>query len=144
MLIFILRCSSILNSDKKRKASSTLISQQPTTKKLAGDPTGANSQFPSTDGPATSSSSGSNPNHHHNHNSSNNNSSTAGTIANTNTNINNVAGGGAHAQRVAVSAVLRRAWKEDMDAGHLLSSLHSLFGEGIFSFVQPAEMHCFI
>ncbi|KAF3325931.1 transcription initiation factor TFIID subunit 6-like protein [Carex littledalei] len=128
----------------KRKASSTLNSHQPPTKKLAVDPTGANSQFPSTDGPATSSSSGSNPNHHHSHNSSNNNSSNAGNTTNTNTNINNATGGGVHAQRVSGSAVLRQAWKEDMDAGHLLSSLHSLFGEGIFSFIQPAEMHCFI
>lgn len=131
----------ILNVDNKRKASSTLNSHQPPAKKLAVDPTGANSQFPSTDGPATSSSCSSNPNHHH---SSNNNSSGAGNITNTNTNINNATGSGALAQRMAGSAVLRQAWKEDMDAGHLLSSLHSLFGEGVFSFIQPADMHFFI
>ncbi|KAJ3698313.1 hypothetical protein LUZ61_002018 [Rhynchospora tenuis] len=130
--------------NNKRKASSRLTAHQPPSKKLAVDPAGTNSQFPSTDGPATSSSSGSNPNHHHSHNSSNNNSSSTGNITNTNVNINNVTGGGAHGQRVAVSNVLRQAWKEDMDAAHLLSSLHGLFGEGIFSFIQPAEMHCFI
>uniref|UniRef100_A0ACD5ZKL3 Uncharacterized protein n=1 Tax=Avena sativa TaxID=4498 RepID=A0ACD5ZKL3_AVESA len=47
-----------------------------------------------------------------------------------------------HAQRV--SAVLRQAWKEDQDAGHLLSSLHDVFGEAIFSFIQPPEISFFL
>ena len=47
-----------------------------------------------------------------------------------------------HAQRV--SAVLRQAWKEDQDAGHLLSSLHEVFGEAIFSFIQPPEISFFL
>uniref|UniRef100_A0ACD5W578 Uncharacterized protein n=1 Tax=Avena sativa TaxID=4498 RepID=A0ACD5W578_AVESA len=47
-----------------------------------------------------------------------------------------------HAQRV--SAVLRQAWREDQDAGHLLSSLHDVFGEAIFSFIQPPEMSFFL
>jgi transcription initiation factor TFIID subunit 6 len=46
------------------------------------------------------------------------------------------------AQRV--SMVLRQAWKEDQDAGHLLGSLHEVFGEAIFSFVQPPEMSIFV
>lgn len=45
------------------------------------------------------------------------------------------------AQRV--STVLRQAWKEDQDAG-LLGSLYEVFGEGIFSFVQPPEMSLFV
>ena len=51
-------------------------------------------------------------------------------------------GGSQHAQRV--SAVLRQAWKEDQDAGHLLSSLHDVFGEAIFSFIQPPEISFFL
>ncbi|KAF8730402.1 hypothetical protein HU200_016979 [Digitaria exilis] len=46
------------------------------------------------------------------------------------------------AQRV--STVLRQAWKEDQDAGHLLGSLYEVFGEGIFSFVQPPEISLFV
>jgi transcription initiation factor TFIID subunit 6 len=47
-----------------------------------------------------------------------------------------------HAQRV--SAVLRQAWKEDQDAGHLLGSLYEVFGEAIFSLFQPPEMPIFV
>ncbi|KAK8452873.1 hypothetical protein SEVIR_5G185900v4 [Setaria viridis] len=43
-----------------------------------------------------------------------------------------------------VSTVLRQAWKEDQDAGHLLGSLYEVFGEAIFSFVQPPEMSLFV
>ena len=46
------------------------------------------------------------------------------------------------AQRV--SAVLRQAWKEDQDTGHLLGSLYDVFGEAIFSFVQPPEISLFV
>ncbi|CAO2179694.1 unnamed protein product [Urochloa humidicola] len=46
------------------------------------------------------------------------------------------------AQRV--STVLRQAWKEDQDAGHLLGSLYEVFGEAIFSFVQPPEISLFM
>ncbi|XP_064961645.1 transcription initiation factor TFIID subunit 6-like [Musa acuminata AAA Group] len=42
------------------------------------------------------------------------------------------------------SAVLAQAWKEDLDAGHLLASLYQLFGEGVLSFIQPVEMSFFI
>lgn len=42
------------------------------------------------------------------------------------------------------SASLAQAWKEDMDAGTLLSSLFQLFGEGILSFIQPAEASFFL
>ncbi|KAM0898300.1 hypothetical protein ACQ4PT_022014 [Festuca glaucescens] len=51
-------------------------------------------------------------------------------------------GGNHHAQMV--SAVLRQAWKEDQDAGHLLASLHDVFGEAIFSFIQPPEISFFL
>ncbi|XP_062198680.1 transcription initiation factor TFIID subunit 6 isoform X2 [Phragmites australis] len=50
--------------------------------------------------------------------------------------------GSDHMQRV--SAVLRQAWKEDQDAGHLLGSLYEVFGEAIFSFVQPPEISFFV
>ncbi|KAG0465932.1 hypothetical protein HPP92_020096 [Vanilla planifolia] len=41
-------------------------------------------------------------------------------------------------------SVLSQAWKEDLDAGHLLASLFELFGEGIFSFMQPPELNLFL
>uniref|UniRef100_A0A0A8YHE0 TAF6 C-terminal HEAT repeat domain-containing protein n=1 Tax=Arundo donax TaxID=35708 RepID=A0A0A8YHE0_ARUDO len=43
-----------------------------------------------------------------------------------------------------VSTVLRQAWKEDQEAGHLLGSLYEVFGEAIFSFVQPPEISFFV
>ncbi|RLM85211.1 putative TATA binding protein family protein [Panicum miliaceum] len=43
-----------------------------------------------------------------------------------------------------VSTVLRQAWKEEQHAGHLLGSLYEVFGEAIFSFVQPQEMSLFV
>ncbi|KAG9449345.1 hypothetical protein H6P81_009310 [Aristolochia fimbriata] len=43
-----------------------------------------------------------------------------------------------------MSAVLMQAWKEDVDAGHLLASLYELFGEGIFSFAPSPEMSFFL
>lgn len=42
------------------------------------------------------------------------------------------------------SAVLAQAWKEDLDAGNLLSSLFQLFGEGILSFTQSPERSFFL
>lgn len=43
-----------------------------------------------------------------------------------------------------IHSVLAQAWKDDLDAGSLLASLFELFGEGIFSFIQPAEMNVFL
>ncbi|KAH7660302.1 transcription initiation factor TFIID subunit 6 protein [Dioscorea alata] len=43
-----------------------------------------------------------------------------------------------------MSSALTQAWKEDVDAGHLLASLFELFGEAIFSFTQPVEMSMFL
>jgi transcription initiation factor TFIID subunit 6 len=51
-------------------------------------------------------------------------------------------GGNHHAQRA--SAVLRQAWKEDQHTGHLLESLHGVFGEAIFSFIQPPKISFFL
>ncbi|XP_020579967.1 transcription initiation factor TFIID subunit 6 [Phalaenopsis equestris] len=42
------------------------------------------------------------------------------------------------------NSVLSQAWKEDVDAGCLLASMFELFGEGIFSFIQPVEMNVFL
>ncbi|KAL5700134.1 Transcription initiation factor TFIID subunit 6 [Ranunculus cassubicifolius] len=39
---------------------------------------------------------------------------------------------------------LAQAWKEDMDAGHLLSSLFELFGESILPFTPSAELSFFL
>lgn len=42
------------------------------------------------------------------------------------------------------SAVLSQAWKEDVDAGHLLASLFELFGEAIFSFAPSVATSFFL
>ncbi|ERN01668.1 hypothetical protein AMTRI_Chr10g229400 [Amborella trichopoda] len=51
-----------------------------------------------------------------------------------------VAGRGA----LNASKVLGQAWKDDMDAGRLLASLFELFGESMFSFIQPPERLFFL
>ncbi|TVU29721.1 hypothetical protein EJB05_21303 [Eragrostis curvula] len=69
-------------------------------------------------------------------------SSTAQMVENTSTVAIRRDHGSDLAQRV--STVLRQAWKEDQDAGHLLGSLYEVFGEAIFSFVQPPEISIFV
>lgn len=43
-----------------------------------------------------------------------------------------------------VSATLAQAWKDDIDAGHLLSSVHELFGRSVFTFIPKAEATIFL
>ncbi|XP_059661159.1 transcription initiation factor TFIID subunit 6 [Cornus florida] len=43
-------------------------------------------------------------------------------------------------QSLKMSAFLAQAWKDDLNSGHLLSSLFELFGESIFSFIPTSEM----
>ncbi|XP_028768885.1 transcription initiation factor TFIID subunit 6 [Neltuma alba] len=47
-------------------------------------------------------------------------------------------------QQGKVSATLAQAWKDDIDAGHLLSSVHEIFGHGVFSFIPKAEASIFL
>ncbi|PKA52821.1 hypothetical protein AXF42_Ash001802 [Apostasia shenzhenica] len=42
------------------------------------------------------------------------------------------------------SSILEQAWKEDLEAGRLLALLFELFGERIFSFIQPVELNVFL
>lgn len=42
------------------------------------------------------------------------------------------------------SLILAQAWREDVEAGRLLASLHELFGEAVFPFTQPVEMSFFL
>lgn len=42
------------------------------------------------------------------------------------------------------STALAIAWKEDLDAGPLLSSLFQLFGEDLFSFIPKPELSFFL
>lgn len=51
---------------------------------------------------------------------------------------------GGQQQEVKVSATLAQAWKDDIDAGHLLSSVHELFGESVLSFIPKAEASIFL
>ncbi|XP_072962813.1 transcription initiation factor TFIID subunit 6 isoform X1 [Typha angustifolia] len=128
------------NMPNKRKSSTSLLSQQPPLKKLATDASmgsitpislTANMQGATDVFPSQSSNSGIIQ------------SSSSGQISK-----DTLSGairrdkGGAQPQKS--SAVLSQAWKEDLDAGHLLTSLFELFGEGIFSFTQPAEMSFFL
>ncbi|XP_057978004.1 transcription initiation factor TFIID subunit 6-like [Malania oleifera] len=43
-----------------------------------------------------------------------------------------------------MSAVLAQAWKENMDAGHLLASLFEYFGESMFCFTPTHELSLFL
>ncbi|KAJ3693230.1 hypothetical protein LUZ60_008710 [Juncus effusus] len=117
----------------KRKSLTNLTSQQPPLKKLSTDSSAGNSN-PGFPNPGSSQSL-----HTNNNNNGNNNTN--------NSNFGSISGG-MNMQRVlgfpSGSAVLREAWKEDLNTGHLLSSLYGLFGEGIFSFIQPPEMHFFV
>lgn len=47
-------------------------------------------------------------------------------------------------QMVKTSSVLAQAWKEDMDAGHLLASLFEYFGESVFSYAPKSELSFFL
>ncbi|KAK4275389.1 hypothetical protein QN277_018481 [Acacia crassicarpa] len=47
-------------------------------------------------------------------------------------------------QQGKVSATLAQAWKDYIDAGHLLSSMHELFGHGVLSFIPKAEASIFL
>ncbi|KAK7288475.1 hypothetical protein RIF29_01935 [Crotalaria pallida] len=47
-------------------------------------------------------------------------------------------------QQSTVSSILAQAWKDDMDAGHLLSSVYELFGESVLSFIPKPEACMFL
>ncbi|KAG7957745.1 hypothetical protein I3843_11G190500 [Carya illinoinensis] len=56
----------------------------------------------------------------------------------------NISGREIGGRAVKVSTVLSQAWKEDMDAGHLLGSLFEFFGESLFSFTPKPELAFFL
>jgi len=47
-------------------------------------------------------------------------------------------------QRRKVSATLAQAWKDDIDAGNLVSSVVELFGERVLPFVPNPEAFMFL
>ncbi|KAJ1380406.1 TAF6, C-terminal HEAT repeat domain [Sesbania bispinosa] len=47
-------------------------------------------------------------------------------------------------QQWKASAILAQAWKDDMDAGQLLSSVFELFGESVLSFIPKPEACIFL
>nr|KYP50776.1 Transcription initiation factor TFIID subunit 6 [Cajanus cajan] len=47
-------------------------------------------------------------------------------------------------QALKTSAALTQVWKEELNSGRILVSLHELFGEGILSFIQAPEMYMFL
>ncbi|KAL6010270.1 hypothetical protein ACLOJK_000701 [Asimina triloba] len=125
----------------KRKASNDLSSQQPPLKKVASDgrlgsiSLSADMQGSMNSFPTMPSNSDMGP------------SSSSRAVSNEKT-----SGGGNRREKGSIggqtpktmSAVLTQAWKEDLDAGHLLGSLFELFGEGIFSFMQSPETSFFL
>ncbi|URE18076.1 transcription initiation factor TFIID subunit [Musa troglodytarum] len=126
------------SQSNKRMSSTNLSMQQPPLKKVAADgPTGALQPIAMTanlqgapDGfPARSSGTGVGQ------------PSTSGQVPMKTTGGRQEKGGSVAPKG---SAVLAQAWKEDLDAGHLLASLFQSFGEGVFSFIQPVEMSFFI
>ncbi|MED6124548.1 hypothetical protein PIB30_059950 [Stylosanthes scabra] len=56
----------------------------------------------------------------------------------------NTAGREVSGQQSKVSTVLAQAWKDDIDAGQLLSSVYELFGESVLSFIPKAEAGVFL
>lgn len=56
----------------------------------------------------------------------------------------NVSGREVGGRVVKASTVLSQAWKEDMDAGHMLASLFELFGESVLSFIPRPELSFFL
>ncbi|KAI4307939.1 hypothetical protein L6164_031063 [Bauhinia variegata] len=56
----------------------------------------------------------------------------------------NAAGREVGGQQLQSSAILAQAWKDNIDAGHLLSSLFELFGESVFSFIPKPEVSMFL
>lgn len=120
-----------LHSDNKRKASMD-ISQQLPLKKVATD-----SAVGLKTADIQSAADGF-------HAASNTLSSSSGQIPNTNISGRGRKEIGVESQIPKASAVLPKAWKEDMDGGNLLSSLFEFFGESTLPFTQSAEMSFFL
>ncbi|KAG6793581.1 hypothetical protein POTOM_002796 [Populus tomentosa] len=120
----------------KRKASTDHLMQQPPLKKIAADSAigampknsmpvemqGAASGFPTAVGASSVSV-----------------SAISRQLSNENMPRREISGRG-----LKTSAVLAQAWKEDMDAGHLLASLFELFSESMFSFTPKPELSFFL
>uniref|UniRef100_A0A0E0MX45 TATA box binding protein associated factor (TAF) histone-like fold domain-containing protein n=1 Tax=Oryza rufipogon TaxID=4529 RepID=A0A0E0MX45_ORYRU len=126
----------VTNNPNKRKSSTDLSTSQPPLKKMTTD--GAMNSMTSAPMPGTMdgfSTQLPNP-------SMTQTSSSGQLVESTASGVIRRDQGSNHTQRV--STVLRLAWKEDQNAGHLLSSLYEVFGEAIFSFVQPPEISFFL
>lgn len=120
----------------KRKASTDHLMQQPPLKKIAADSAigampknsmpvemqGAASGFPTAVGASSVSV-----------------SAISRQLSSENTPRREISGRG-----LKTSTVLAQAWKEDMDAGHLLASLFELFSESMFSFTPKPELPFFL
>uniref|UniRef100_A0A6N2MAH8 TATA box binding protein associated factor (TAF) histone-like fold domain-containing protein n=1 Tax=Salix viminalis TaxID=40686 RepID=A0A6N2MAH8_SALVM len=120
----------------KRKASTDNLMQQPLPKKMAADSTisamprnsmpvekqGAASGFPTVVGASSVSV-----------------SAISRQASDENVQRREIGGRGLN-----TSTVLAQAWKEDMDAGHLLASLFELFSESMFSFTPKPELSFFL
>lgn len=50
----------------------------------------------------------------------------------------------ADTKALKTSAALAQVWKDDLNSGRILTSLHELFGESIFSFIPAREMYMFL
>jgi len=129
-------CRSLLANQDKRKASTDNLMQQPLLKKIATDSAigampmnsmpvemqGAASGFPTAVGASSVSV-----------------SAISRQLSNENVPRREISGRG-----LKTSTVLAQAWKEDMDAGHLLASLFELFSESMFSFTPKPELSFFL
>lgn len=134
MLLF--HVNHFLSNQDKRKASTDNLIQQPLLKKMAADSTisamprnsmpvekqGAASGFPTVVGASSVSV-----------------SAISRQASDENVPRREIGGRGLN-----TSTVLAQAWKEDMDAGHLLASLFELFSESMFSFTPKPELSFFL
>ncbi|XP_010254144.1 PREDICTED: transcription initiation factor TFIID subunit 6 isoform X2 [Nelumbo nucifera] len=129
----------IMTTPNKRKAGKDDMMQQPPVKKIATDgPMGivppislpANMQGTVDGFPAASGQSNLGP---------------SSSVQVTNDSISGSSGKREDDGRAAkMLTVLSQAWKEDVDAGHLLASLFELFGESMFSFTPRPELSFFL
>ncbi|KAF1881799.1 hypothetical protein Lal_00014550 [Lupinus albus] len=56
----------------------------------------------------------------------------------------NMPGREVEGQQSKASSILAQAWKDDMDSGHLLSTLFELFGESLLSYIPKPEACIFL
>ncbi|GAV88182.1 DUF1546 domain-containing protein, partial [Cephalotus follicularis] len=125
----------VTTMQNKRKASMDNLMQQPPLKKLATDGMGVtpmNSMPVEMQGPTAG------------YTSAVGGSSVGGTSLSRQLPNEKMSGREVGSRVSKTSTILAQAWKEDIDAGHLLAALFEHFGESMFSFTPKSESSLFL